>query len=323
MMLKNNIFKLFFDYRGTLTRREYWAGLIFLLMLLILDLFSYNTLKTSNNFSFNFFQTSEDIRILSSIASINYFINNIFSISLPFSFITLYCCIVITLKRSRLLIKNRYIRIPSGILLFLLFNTTLIFSLISINNTGIHADSSEIFVLFFKVLALFILLMMVSNLFIIIKLSKKTDNEKEVINETKHSTLNTLFSIGKLMLVLFSFLIIVAIFFIISDDIKSLGYNQIYTYIYGLANIIGASVFIYILIKRARDAGIDSNNVYIPLLCYILIYFITIFLPSIYDVFFVRFPFIYKVIEIILNYANILCIIGLFALIGLPSKKRS
>ena len=322
-MLKNNIFKFFFDYRGTLTRREYWAGLIFLLMLLILNIFSYNTLKTSNNFSFNFFQISEDIPTLSSIASINYFINNIFSISLPFSFITLYCCIVITLKRSKLLIKNRYIPIFMGIILFLLFNTMLVFILISINNTGIKADSSEIFVSFLKILVLFILLMIVSNLFIIIRLSKKTDNESEVINETKHSTLNTLFSIGKLILILFSFLIIVTIFFAISDDIKSLVHNQIYTYISDIANIIGAVVLIYILVKRTTDARIDSNNVYIPLLCYIFIYFTTIILPSIYDVFFVRFPFIYKTIEIILNYANMLCIIGMFTLIGLPSKKRS
>lgn len=324
-MLNNNIFKLFFDYRGTLSRQEYWAGLIALFSLLCFNLFNRFTLNTCNSIFFNLLPIDENGFDWHLGHSINSVIENIFGVSLPISFITLYSSIVITLKRSRLLMKNNYSGVLGGILLYLLFETILAFIIFIIDSTsysiGSISSTNTTVILFGRILFLFIGLLIILNLFILFKLSKKTKKDNMPINNNKYATVDTLFAIGKLMLGLFSCIFIVAIFFSISNNHEGLGYDPISDNIYNLISIVGAIIFIYILVKRASDAGLNPNKIYIPLLCYIFLYLVTLILPQMYSSLFFEFAFIYKALAITMNYANMASIIGIFILLGLPSKK--
>lgn len=319
-MIENKFFRMLFDYRGTISRRQYWGSLLFLLFMLstsnliqrwdllenLLGIDRYNSIQ-SYNFDVYLFLT--------------YLCNALFSILYFSTFAVALSSIIVTLKRSKTL---GYSKLTAW--LFAMITYIAYFSLSALSNyyqykrgssSYSYSEGSDITNIDMAIpiglisIGLFIIL----AIMIVILLSRKTDMDyEEDINYYEYDSISCVYGLAKFSISYTIILLCAKYTFswigIVSPLlIKTLALALIISYIYFYLNIF---------IKRSRDANV--NSIYIICAFILIIVTIVLYLFSMAMSFFDNNP----ILSFFINYLCFLIIniyiIGTYILIALPSR---
>lgn len=319
-MLDNKIFRMLFDPRGIITRREYWAGLILLLMITsasYIEIFF-------GSFSSMLYGRNSQETLLFSI----YFggaLNMLQPKFIPYIFIFLFCSFVITIKRCRTLGYNRYTGWILGLFTYLLFaglRTLFYIGMIissSINDPSM--DDMGIYPAMFY-LAGVLVLFVVLGIILIVVLSRKVELDNTVVISRNYDSFRYIFDQWKLGVVY----IVIGVVVLLCWSLFSSG-NYHYLDIIGQLTIIQTflsfvylCVYIAITIRRVQDAGVNIILFLSILFVYIMITGGMVCLYYIKEPLFSNskiLVFIAQFYYWLVNIVTVLC----FILIALPSKE--
>lgn len=260
-MITNYLFRLLFDYRGSISRREYWAGIIVAFMCFGMSqqdsLLSYFVttrileIDNEHNFVYNHI--------------INFIVNPSFDIHFPFRFISLYIFINITIKRGRTLSFPLAKSLLIGLFTYLMNSCSSgIAYFASYMSSGISAFSevsgdNDSIIKIFPVVC-YIIIFIGIGCIIYMSICKTDSDRKDEIKRC--NTVNSLVAIGKITLIYALAVIICVILCIVFSNLRDIPENIMI--LCGILVFIYTCVFIYILMKRAKDAEINPVYVVIP-----------------------------------------------------------
>lgn len=297
-MISNYLFRLLFDYRGTITRREYWAGLVVVLMCIsiIITATAQSTILTTIMFRLKGVEFGSAYALISPILNIS------FPFGVPFSFIGLYISLILTVKRCRTLSISTTNAILMGLFTYLIFPCTYgsFYAIVGTESIFRYYTVSMTSVIIALIIIVFI------GITSILYISSKTSNKDEYSVYQRFDSIRCLFAIAKLMLLAY----LAGIFIYYYNQYH---YTEAIIYI-ALAICILAYLFIYI--KRGNDAGIKASLILSIFAGFILLYGSIIY--SMYA--HISSPVLFSLCNIILNLLSNAIYLATFVLIALPSK---
>lgn len=256
-MFKNQFFRTLFDYRGTITRRQYWASLLFLSLLLSLSNLSFRWEQISSLLGVRVARIQEYsldvymflLYIFNAITAILYFSPIAVAVSL----------IVVTLKRSRTLgyssLKCWFCGIITYLCYFLIngYANYIQFYLADryINRSGIGDESLQSVI---PVITVFIGLIVLCTIVIVILLSRQEDIDyEEVVDYDGYDSASSIFGLFK-----FSLSVIAAVF-LIKFVIPLISLSRAFISLSSLLLVLLFIIFyLRIFVKRSRDAKVSS-----------------------------------------------------------------
>lgn len=314
-MITNYLFRLLFDYRGSISRREYWAGIVAAFMcfsIYMQDFFGPSLFMTK------IFESKYEFGIINNTL-IHPILENSFFVTFPFLFAAFYIFINITVKRGRTLnfslAKSVFIGFFSYLVSSGIFGVTYYLSIIS---TGSFYEGYFVYnnVDIMKSIPVFLAIIMIIGIGCLIYMSFcKTEQDHAPTNKN-YDTLNTLIYIGQLMLifVIISILLISVLTLNINNEYEL---NNTIIVFMSFVSLLFACMYIYILVKRSKDAGIKPIFIVIAILSVIVIF--GLISLCIKTEFFIGLP----VMNLLKNWVLLIINILTFVLIALPGKVRN
>ena len=260
-MTNNYLFRLLFDYRGIITLREYRAGLVVMVMC---ALFAMQENLLSAIYP-HFISRYWGIDHIAQYAYLQSVFNIAFYIRIPFIFIALYVAVNITIKRWRVFSRSIIIPALFGLFSFFIIPCMTAFTAFGFtildNNTGytMRIEESTITLLTLCLITL-IILGIISGILLSIR-KFENDNDPRLSN---YSTINSIISIGKLMLVYIILSVIAVIMFSHNTYYFIENENMIKT-VLSIFMLIYAVIYFFILAKRVIDAGKNYLKIIPPL----------------------------------------------------------
>ncbi|MFV0328390.1 MAG: hypothetical protein ACK5KL_01000 [Dysgonomonas sp.] len=318
-MFENKFLRMLFDYRGTISRRQYWGSLLFLLILL----------STSNLiYRWEFLGTLLGVDRGDSIQSYNFdaylfltYLSNAFITILYFSSIAVaISLIVVTLKRSKTL---GYSKVSSW--LFAIITYLAYFSLNALSNYYQYKSNSHRYnevsdtaniEMVIPIGLVIIGFLIAFTIIIVILLSRQTEvDSEEDVDYYGYDSINCIFGLMKFSITYT--IIIICWKFALSWMIDQ---SLLLTKLLALALIISYVYFyLNIFVKRSRDARVNSAYIICAFFLLIIIIGLYIFAGATY--LFDGKPlfgfFSNKICFILIN----LYVISTYVLIALPSKQ--
>lgn len=248
-MIHNYLFRLLFDYRGKISRREFLAGLV--VVLLLISFASVSLLQIVFSLFYNHNNDWEFWALTEKYWSI---VDSYFSIRTspnPLYFIALFVSIVIMIKRCRTISISPKIGVVMGILTFSILPCLFqgIKCIINFPDLKDKFDSQESFLYVIIIQVVCIVLGIVSLLYTIYKANGYDTNHADIKRQDSiYSTINSLFYLAGIM-ALSSIIVLVNQFFRFEDPKD----HNIVIIISLVIYIVG---YLYVCIKRAMDANI-------------------------------------------------------------------
>lgn len=304
-MINNYLFRLLFDYRGTISRREYWAGLIFVLFSVFLSAFPFVQQRLFNS-----------AQIAGSLSYLYYMyldgsIQTAFYITIPFSFLSLWVCLTLTIKRCRTVSIRTPLGIIMGICTYLIFSclkgsSLLVMYFIDISTKHSYLRSEEDLTLFTILLILFSFFILTGIISIIILSLYNLKLENKPLNRNFDS-IKCLNYIGGLIAInIILFIIVSFIFGLNGSEIPII-----------CIWIIVCILYSWIFAKRAKDAGVNVLLVIIGWLGYFILSGSIMWWVISGNLSFIMISFLC----LFLGAVSFLFFISVFCLIAMPSNK--
>ena len=243
------VLNILFNYKGTLSAREFRVGLVVLFMTLGVYFSIFLRTPIASAIFGN---------VLSGEYSSYYILRNIlinFVPSLiPLQLILSYCTFILCVKRMRFFSSNSIITIFSGLFNYLFFSLFVSIYYLMDDSTRFSSE------LPLKIIAIIFGILFIIGLINLLFLTRKTEDENydDEDEEGKLNIENYALKIGKLMLY---FAIIMLIFAVLSALISETSNNsrQALLIIRNIfANIILLILYIRYVIRRVKDAGISQ-----------------------------------------------------------------
>lgn len=249
-MLKNKFLRLLFDPRGTISRREYWACLLFLLFLLFSSNLWYTWHEILSKFGANSMSISDyDGRV---IPYIKYVFSSLTAILYFTSIATAISVFVVTIKRASALGFSRVKGWLMAIGTYLLyFSINGIYTAMSYYNEtdSLYRDrggDTSVITYINIGLGLFMLI----GLIIIIMLSRQTGEDySEEIDYNAYDSIKSLFGLAKF------YLIYIAVLVLWIWLAPYIGKPSVY--LMSLFSLGMLCFYISIFIRRSNDAGVS------------------------------------------------------------------
>ncbi|MDH6310400.1 uncharacterized membrane protein YhaH (DUF805 family) [Dysgonomonas sp. PFB1-18] len=319
-MIENKFFRMLFDYRGSITRRQYWGSLLFLLIMLSTNnlIYRWESLGGSLGFIRNI-PTIYDgdtylflIQILGGLMTILYFTSTAVAFSLIF----------VTLKRCRAL---GYAKVIGWVFAIITYASYFLLNALSkyaqYKSTSARSyggDASDLSDVDMVIPTGFIItgIFIVATIIIVILLSRQADvdNEEEVDYDA-YDSISCIFGLTKF------FLAYTAVFICFKLMASWLAYNPTIAKLAGLAAIV-AYVYFYlkIFVKRSRDAGI--NSAFIIVAFFSLVALIGFYIFTLATGFFDDKPVMYLFSNRFFYVLMSVYFIFSYVIIALPSKRE-
>lgn len=300
-MINNYLFRLLFDYRGEISHREYMAGFVVALM----------CIATALSNSYGYLGLSSILLIITRSGAYDYvsfpvlLLKGSFPIAIPFNLIALYIVVNLSIKRCRTISFPRFAGIGMGIVMYLLLPTIylIIGKLLGNGSNYSQEDTLTTWIVIGAILLFLVLLILgVSN-------SKYTDYDTVKDEEYIDSDFNSI----RCLIRIGAFNIYLCLANILTIFLITNGIFDYIRLIFSILTIIGIIFYFYIVIRRGRDAGINTAVIIVAIVAFILILSGIVFLSlmdrdhtEIYNIAFNILIMIYQ--------------IGCFVFIALPSK---
>lgn len=299
-LFDNQIIKLLFDWKGSITKREFWCGII----IICISIFCYNAGtvwdEIKNFLVSNPYEGEDFMRMRQLQSLLIQFIPSFF----PYACIIFYSSILICIKRCRALHINTLLGYGLGIsVFFCIVSINISFEAIKVYQNTLLAGACMIgFGITFLL-----------NIIGIIILSQNTNNDYDS-RSIDHNTTSYIINNGWLILG-YIFLRITINFINHSIFYDSRVINQSITY------LIYIGVFIYLSKNRLQDAGLNKNWSLI-IVSVFLAYLMTHY--SLYEYgFFTDSPINFALAKVTILLITKIMVAFFFVLFLLPTKKRA
>lgn len=246
--MEKNILNILFNYKGSITYREFRAGIIILFSLIGVSF--YAQMYYQNTSFDSFFVQS-------------FLAHYILQLAPPISFMLSYCAIILTIKRMRMLNMNKFFTVASSILTYLFFSSLL--TLVTFNDVYFEKITVK------SILIIIIITLFVIGIINIIFLWVRRSNE--LLSHPKiHGKLTAIdYSMEIGILIVVSIIINTFIYILLS---YSKGSQMSISFLYIIAIIFYITIFVLYIkacIYRLKDAGINVSWLIITYIVFLLI----------------------------------------------------
>lgn len=304
-MLNNSFLRMLLDWRGTITRREYWASLLFLLILLS----TYNLLSGWDEL----FRNSYLFSLGGNVDVLYILIEALKSILYVYKAIVAFSLIAITIKRCRALGFNKISTCALICAIYLAYFSLSFFHRVRLS--GIFGKYSIEYSLLESGPILFSLLFLVLGIISVVVLSRQNDLDYDAdVDYYSYNSINAIFGFFKLSL---AYMVVFFLWRLLSSHFNYT-FSSVPTWILIAILIFFIYNYLKIFTQRSEDAGVSK--------AYIIAYFSALAIFIFYFINSLEFRILrdYSISNSILDSFCFICVnlyfLYTFYLIALPTK---